>query len=167
MDVVAENVREGLIKENLYADNLKLKSETTEGLKKRFLKWRSPLENKGLKVNLEKTKVMVRVSEGEIIRSRIDPCGVCGKRVTVNSMVCAKCGQWIHGRYSKLKKVTSSTARFFVCSKCDKVTNGAGEVQQEIMCDEVQTVKGFCYLGDRLNASGECETAVIARTRVR
>ena len=55
--------------------------------------------------------------------------------------------------------------RFFVCSKCEKVTNSAGEVQQEIMCDEVETVRGFCYLGNRLNASGECEAAVTAKTR--
>ena len=34
------------------------------------------------------------------------------------------------------------------------------------MCNEVETVKGFCYLGNRLNASGECEAAVTARTRV-
>ena len=35
----------------------------------------------------------------------------------------------------------------------------------EVSCDEVETVKGFCYLGDRLNASGGCETAVTARVR--
>ena len=29
-----------------------------------------------------------------------------------------------------------------------------------VLCDEVETVKGFCYLGGRLNASGGCETAV-------
>ena len=40
------------------------------------------------------------------------------------------------------------------------------EVQQEVMCDEVEIVKGFCYLGDRLNASGGCKVAVTARTRV-
>ena len=34
------------------------------------------------------------------------------------------------------------------------------------MCDKVETVKGFCYLGNRLNAGGECEAAVTARTRV-
>ena len=28
------------------------------------------------------------------------------------------------------------------------------------MCDEVETVKGFCYLGNRLNIGGGCETAV-------
>ena len=41
-----------------------------------------------------------------------------------------------------------------------------GEMQQEVMCDEVKTVKGFYYLGNTLNASGGCEAAVTARTRV-
>ena len=36
----------------------------------------------------------------------------------------------------------------------------------EKLCDEVETVKGFCYLVDRLNASGGCEVAVIARVRI-
>ena len=65
-----------------------------------------------------------------------------------------------------MKKVTPSMARFFVCSKCKKATNGVGEVQQEVMCDGVETVKGFCYLCDKLNASGGCEAAATARTRV-
>ena len=36
----------------------------------------------------------------------------------------------------------------------------------EVLCDEVETVKGFCYLGDRLNTSGGCETAVTTRVRI-
>ena len=68
--------------------------------------------------------------------------------------------------YDNLKKVTPSAARFFVCSKCEKATNGAGEEQQKVMCDEMETVKQFCYLGDRLNASGGCEASVTARIRV-
>ena len=31
------------------------------------------------------------------------------------------------------------------------------------MYEEVETVKSFCYLGDRVNASGSCEAAVTAR----
>ena len=58
VDIVTENAREGLMKEVLYADNLVLISETMEGLKERFLKWRSALESKGLKVNIKTTKVM-------------------------------------------------------------------------------------------------------------
>ena len=40
-------------------------------------------------------------------------------------------------------------------------------MQQEVICDEVETVRGFCYLGDSLNASAGCEVAVTARIRVR
>ena len=65
----------------------------------------------------------------------------CGKRVTVNSMLCIKCNQWTHGRCSKLKKVTPIAARFFVCNKCGKATNGTGEEQPKVMRDEVETVK--------------------------
>ena len=77
-----------------------------------------------------------------------------------------KSDQWIHGRCSKLKKVTPSAVRFFVCGKWNKATNGAGEGQQEVMCNEVGTVKRFCYLGGWLNASGGCEVAMTARTRL-
>ena len=28
------------------------------------------------------------------------------------------------------------------------------------LCDEVEPVKGFCHLGDTLNASDGCETAM-------
>ena len=54
MDVVTGNAKESLIKVVLYADDLVLMSETMKGLEKRFLKWRSALESKELKVNLEK-----------------------------------------------------------------------------------------------------------------
>ena len=36
----------------------------------------------------------------------------------------------------------------------------------EKLYDEVESVNGFCYLGDRPNASGGCEVAVIARVRI-
>ena len=73
VDVVTQNARKGLMKEVFFADDLVLMSEMVEGLKKRFLKWRSALESKGLKLNLEKTKVMVCGSKSEVICSRIDP----------------------------------------------------------------------------------------------
>ena len=57
-------------------------------MKERLLKWRSALESQELKVNLEKTKVMVSGSEGEVIRSKIEPCGICRKRVTANLVLC-------------------------------------------------------------------------------
>ena len=36
----------------------------------------------------------------------------------------------------------------------------------EKLCDEVETVNGFGYLGDKLNSSGGCESAVTARVKI-
>ena len=36
----------------------------------------------------------------------------------------------------------------------------------KILCDGVETVSNFSCLGDRLNATVACETAVTARTRI-
>lgn len=53
----------------------------------------------------------------------------------------------------------------FVCGKCEE---GVGEAVEQIekLCDEVETVEYFTYLGDRVNASGGCELAVTARARL-
>ena len=69
-----------------------LMSENIKQLKKRFWSWKDALKCKGLKVNIRKTKVMVRGSKGELFKCKIDPCGVCGRRVMVNSVLCTKCG---------------------------------------------------------------------------
>ena len=50
------------------------------------------------------------------------------------------------------------------CRKCEG-NIGEGVEQEDRLCHEVETVKGFTYLGDRMNAGGGCEAAVTARTR--
>ena len=165
VDVVTEHAKEGLLNKILYTDDLVLMSESLEDLRERFQRWRRALEGKGLKVNVGKTKMMVSRTEGEITSSKIDPCGVCGKRVVSNAVCCTRCMKWIRGRSTKMKKVTCSSARHFVCRRCTDVGDGTEE-PVEVLCDEVETVKRFCYLGDRLNASGGCETAVTSRVRI-
>ena len=86
--------------------------------------------------------------------------------MTVNSVLCTKCDQWIDESCFILKKVTRSAARFFVCSTCNKTTNGAEKVQQEVMFDEVKTIKKLCYLGNRLNLSGGSQSAETLRTKL-
>ena len=88
---------------------------------------------------------MVGESAGELFKSKIDPCGVCGRRVMANSVLCTKCGNWVHGRYAKLKRVTATLAMHFVCSKCKGMMEGTVD-SIENLCDEVETVNGFCYL---------------------
>ena len=75
-----KDAREGSLNKILYTDDLKLMSENLEELWERFLRWKSALEGKGLKVNIEKTKMMVSDTEEEIALSKIDPYETCGKR---------------------------------------------------------------------------------------
>ena len=92
--VVTEFAIEGALSELLYADDLVLMSQTIEVLRNKFLKWKVPLENKGLKVN-GKTKIMVR--GGVTKDSMYDPCGVCSLNIKANSVL--------------LKNVSAITAR--------------------------------------------------------
>ena len=82
-----------------------------------------------------------------------------------NSVLCVKCRKWIHGRCAKVKRVISRLRRDFVCGRCKKQADGLVEPVEEL-CEEVETVRGFCYFGDRVNASGGCEAAVTARARI-
>ena len=55
----------------------------------------------------------------------------------------------------------------FVCKLCVYTKEGIVEPGEELsFFDQVDFVKSFCYLGDRLNASGRSEAAVTARTRI-
>ena len=107
-------------------------SETIEGLRDKFPKWKEAFESKGYKVNFWKTKVMV---SGEIIKdgmskTKVDPCVVCSLRVKANSVLCLQCGKWIHGRSAVMNRVPQKSKRNFTCRKCE---GNIGEaVEQEV-----------------------------------
>ena len=67
VDIITENARRGVVNELLYADGLVIMSEDMEDLQERFWNWKDALENKGLKVNTRKTKLVVSGSEGELL----------------------------------------------------------------------------------------------------
>ena len=66
-------------------------------------------------------------------------------------------------------RMTLRLVRDFVRGRCKKQADGSMNSVEEL-CEEVETVRGFCYLGDRLgnrvNAGGGCEAAVTARARI-
>ena len=88
--------------------------------------------------------------------SKVDPFGICGKQVMTNSVLCVKCGKWIHGRCTKVKRVNSRLGGEFVCGRCKKQADGIVEPVEELR-EEVETVRHFCYLGDKVNVSGGCK----------
>ena len=87
------------------------------------------------------------------------------KELGLTLCVAHKCTKRIHGRCTQMKQVTCSYARHFVCGRCTDIGDSTQE-SVEVLSNEVETVKGFCYLGDRLNASGGCKTAVTSKVKI-
>ena len=66
-------------------------------------------------------------------------------------------------RSTDKKKVAVYLNKNFVCKKCRSVVKNFKGPADEKLCDGVETLSKFTYPGDRLNATGGCETAVTAR----
>ena len=81
LDIVTE-LAVGVLTELLYAYYVILMSETIEGLKNKFLKWKEAFDTMGLKVSLGKSKVMVSggITKDCLSKSKVDLNGVCSLR---------------------------------------------------------------------------------------
>ena len=82
-----------------------------------------------------------------------------------NSVLCTKCGNWVHGRCAKIKRIIARLAMHFVCSRCRGIMEGTVDLIEKL-CDKVETMTGLWYLRDRLKSGGSCKAAVIARVRI-
>ena len=60
LEALSREFREGLPMELLYADDLVLVAETEELLMEKLRKWKKGMELKGLRVNIGKTKKVMR-----------------------------------------------------------------------------------------------------------
>ena len=90
-----------------------------------FGEWRQAVERRGLKVILEKTKMMVTGGGWrDVVRVGRYPCGVCGRGVGVNSVLCTACGKWCYKRCSGLGCLSAVAVSLFRCLACAR--GGAG-----------------------------------------
>ena len=46
------------------------------------------------------------ITKDDKSKSKVDPRGVSSLRVKANSVLCAQCGKWMHGRCAGVKRVT-------------------------------------------------------------
>ena len=170
LEALSREFREGLPMELLYADDLVLMAETEELLVEKIRRWKAGMEEKGLRVNMGKTKVMrCSVGAGPVIKSGKDPCGVCSKGVGSNSIKCTSCNAWVHKRCSGVSGKLQGVKDF-----CCKACFSGGTIQLEILEDisigperdqKLACVDKFCYLGDMIGAGGGAEEASRARVR--
>ena len=97
MQVLSNGFNEDLPWELQYADDLILVAESEEQLRRKIALWKKGIEDKGLRVNIAKTKIMkCEVGKGPTEDSGKHTCGVCRKGVGVNSVWCKTCERWIH-----------------------------------------------------------------------
>ena len=104
------------------------------------------------------------IANDGLSKSIIDPCGVGSWTVKTNSVFYVQCGKWIYSTYAGVKRVTPKFTSNFTCRKCEGNFEEAVEWEKKL-CQEIETVMEFAYLGDRLSAGGGCEADVAARTR--
>ena len=57
------------------------------------------IREQGAEGEPQEDKVVVSGAEGDVTVSKVDPFGICGKRVMANSVLCVKCRKWIHERW--------------------------------------------------------------------
>ena len=118
-------------------------------------------------MNLMKTKIMEsKIGQATVkLSSKKDPCGICGRKIMLNTVLCKSCGNWVYRRCAKIKKVTNRLSIDFKCMKSKGYPKNV-EDQKEKLQDNVETITKFSYLGDRINSGGGCVAAVTFKPRL-
>ena len=151
VEALSRESRTGCPWELLHADDLVIVAESLGDLKVRLKNWKDGLEEKGLRVNIRKTKVLC--SRQDVSKLKIAPVkfsrGVSIKGVEANSILCLSCRNWAHKRCSGIK-TSVRNCEDFICKTCSTTT---GAVHPFPTCitidrDESEIVSEFCYLGD-------------------
>ena len=164
MEEATRGDRRGLW-ELLYADDLVITAESMAEASERFNSWKRGMETRGLKVNMEKTKVMVTGREPNRLQEEgPHPCGVCGKNTGPSTVLCTQCGKWCHRACARLRHVNHAGPNY-KCPRCVRINEGQVEEEQtvEVNEGELEIVDQFCYLGEMLTCQSGAEGAVRVR----
>jgi len=147
--LLSREVRVALPWELLYADDLAVIAENEEELIKRLNEWKDNVESKGMRVSMNKTKVMISGERQKVKQKAVRwPCGVCSKGVGSNSLQCNSCQKWVHKKCSGIKDSMSKVAKSFFCSSCLNPVTSAGCISVDIGASaKLELVYKFCTWG--------------------
>jgi len=108
-EAISREFRVALPWKLLYADDLAVIAETEEELIKRLNEWKDNVESKGMRVNMNKTKVVISGERQKVRQKDVRwPCGVCSKGVSSNSLQCSSCQKWVHKKCCGIKSNVES-----------------------------------------------------------
>jgi len=107
MEALSREFRVALPWELLYAVDLIVIAETEDDLIKRLNEWKDFVEDRGMRVNMNKTKVIISGEWQKVMQKAVRwPCGVCGCGVGNNSIQCTSCQKlvtWYRGNVACTK----------------------------------------------------------------
>jgi len=94
----------------LYADDLVVIAETEDDLIKRLNEWKDNVENRGMRVIMNETKVMISGEWQKVTQTAVRwQCGVCDRGVGNNPIQCSSCQNVSSGTGSPGLSRTDST----------------------------------------------------------
>ena len=167
LEALSCEFRSGIPWEDLYADDLVIIIESLQECVRRLLTWKEAMEEKGLRVNAGKTKIMICVTGLNLLQiSGKFPCAVCHTGVDSNSIFCNGYKHWVHKKCSGLKLLTKDPD--YRCTLCQGTARPLdGRQQREVQDgpDKLEVVASFCYLGDMVSAAGGCEIPTITHVK--
>ena len=115
MEAISREFRVALLWKLLYADDLAVIAETEEELIKRLEEWKDNAESKGMRVSMNKTKVMISGERQKVRQKAVRwPCEVCSKGDGSNSLQCNSCQKWVHKKCSSIKGSMSKVAVIYL-----------------------------------------------------
>ena len=101
LEALPREFRCGVPWKDPYADDLVIIAESVDECVRRLLTWKGAMEEKGLRVNAGKTKIMICGTGLDLLQSSGEfPCTVCRTGVGGNSIFCKGCKHWVHKKCS-------------------------------------------------------------------
>ena len=168
LEALSREFRAGVPWEESYADDLVIIADSLEDCVRRLLIWKEAMEKKGLRVNAEKTKVMICGTGLDLLQSSGEyPCAVCRTGEGNNSIYSNGCKLWVHKKCSGLQRLTPNPD--YRCARCmgnAGPIDGRPQSEVQVGPDKLEVVASFCSLDDMLCAGGGCEIAVTTRVKM-
>ena len=105
--------------------NLVVIAETEEDLIKRFNEWKNNVENRGMKVNMNKTIVMISGERQKPVQKAARwPCSACGRGAGSDSIQCISCQKWVHKKCTGIKGSMYKVMKSFICRGLFVISTG-------------------------------------------
>ena len=109
LEALSHEFHSGVPCEDLYANSLIIIAELLEECVRRLLTWKEAMEEKGLRVNAGKTKIMICGMGLDLMQSSgVFPCAICHTGEGSTSIFCKSCKNRVHKKCSVFKRLAKN-----------------------------------------------------------